>query len=629
MKKIKALISLFVILFVFLTFNCFAQNNNTQPNADLCFVIDVSGNMTDDDTVSLINNITAKTLKSVSANSRICFIKFSAKPELVIPFTNISEEDMLDKFKQTFASSETEKPAQARNIVVKKGDTLWDLSVKYYGNPFLWRKIAEVNNISRSKESDIPVGTKIIIPDLERKLHIDSPENSEHSNIPSAIERAIYELKQNGRADSSKSIILITNGLINIEDSPKAVEKYRWLKEDLAKESKNAGIKIFSFLFHENAEFELMQTLAQRTGGDYYRIKQTENITPAVNSMIKILHKTEEKPTPQPLVKQKVVKDEKAGIPLSLIIASAAGLVILGSAAAFVLTKKRKGSGVSKGKIPEACLVDVEGVTDNNTYIIDKPFVTIGRLKGDNVDIVINQSTVSSTHAQIRYRDRRFYLVDLGSTNGTYLNEEKDRITGEVSLESGDIIILDQYKFRFMIRGKASQHKTTDKRQVVKPQTQTVQPPKSGVTQINPAHRTGTMISTGKNDESAKDIKMPEAYLVDTGSVTGERMYRISKPLMRIGRLNREDIDIIIEKNTVSAIHAQIEYKNNKFFISDLGSRNGTYLNDTKEKITTETELNCNDILYFDQYRFKFLVRGQNDQNKTEISVKSNQTTTS
>jgi len=65
-------------------------------------------------------------------------------------------------------SSSTAKPAEtsvsANNVwyVIKRGDTLWDISSTYYRNPWLYPKIARANSI---KNPDlIFAGTKIVIP---------------------------------------------------------------------------------------------------------------------------------------------------------------------------------------------------------------------------------------------------------------------------------------------------------------------------------------------------------------------------------------------------------------------------------------------------------------------------------
>ncbi|RRR65493.1 MAG: DUF2662 domain-containing protein [Candidatus Viridilinea halotolerans] len=63
--------------------------------------------------------------------------------------------------------------------------------------------------------------------------------------------------------------------------------------------------------------------------------------------------------------------------------------------------------------------------------------VTIGRGLGN--DIILEDNRVSRHHAQLRYRQRRFWISDLGSTNGTSVNGAP---VGETALSDGDTISL-------------------------------------------------------------------------------------------------------------------------------------------------------------------------------------------
>jgi len=74
----------------------------------------------------------------------------------------------------------------------------------------------------------------------------------------------------------------------------------------------------------------------------------------------------------------------------------------------------------------------------NEAHIpIDRPILNIGRRR-DN-QIVINERSVSRTHAQIRARDPHFLLIDLGSTTGTFVNGNQIR---QAILQSGDVIMI-------------------------------------------------------------------------------------------------------------------------------------------------------------------------------------------
>jgi len=65
------------------------------------------------------------------------------------------------------------------------------------------------------------------------------------------------------------------------------------------------------------------------------------------------------------------------------------------------------------------------------------------------VNLPIQDKRLSRRHAAIRYANRQFYLVDLGSSNGTYINGEPIRRC--TSLKDGDRIRLGSVSFSFFI----------------------------------------------------------------------------------------------------------------------------------------------------------------------------------
>ena len=53
----------------------------------------------------------------------------------------------------------------------------------------------------------------------------------------------------------------------------------------------------------------------------------------------------------------------------------------------------------------------------------DRPEITIGRVQGN--DIVLPKGNVSKRHSRIVFKDGKYIIVDLKSTNGTYVNGRK------------------------------------------------------------------------------------------------------------------------------------------------------------------------------------------------------------
>ncbi|WP_353097780.1 FHA domain-containing protein [Tissierella praeacuta] len=74
--------------------------------------------------------------------------------------------------------------------------------------------------------------------------------------------------------------------------------------------------------------------------------------------------------------------------------------------------------------------------------------ISLGR-HGNNT-IVVKDPFVSKRHFQITEDEGDYYLEDLNSANGTYLNG--DRIFDVIRLEDGDIIRAGQIEFLFVDR---------------------------------------------------------------------------------------------------------------------------------------------------------------------------------
>jgi len=65
-----------------------------------------------------------------------------------------------------------------------------------------------------------------------------------------------------------------------------------------------------------------------------------------------------------------------------------------------------------------------------------------------DADIIINDRAVSGKHASLRYKDQKFYLTDLDSTNGTFLNDRTDPIARE-ELKDNDVVKLGEVSLKF------------------------------------------------------------------------------------------------------------------------------------------------------------------------------------
>ncbi len=87
----------------------------------------------------------------------------------------------------------------------------------------------------------------------------------------------------------------------------------------------------------------------------------------------------------------------------------------------------------SRGKPPRALVVTDERNPKGRSYRLDGT-LQIGR--SDSCDITLQDTYASSFHARVFSRDGEWYVEDLGSTNGTYLNQR--RVTSPSELHAGD-----------------------------------------------------------------------------------------------------------------------------------------------------------------------------------------------
>lgn len=89
-------------------------------------------------------------------------------------------------------------------------------------------------------------------------------------------------------------------------------------------------------------------------------------------------------------------------------------------------------------------LLLIEEGTPTRRFPLDKDLVTLGRL--GECDVVLSDPGASRKHAQIQRQNGEFFLVDLGSTNGTMVNEATVK---KRQLEEGDRITIGRTVLEF------------------------------------------------------------------------------------------------------------------------------------------------------------------------------------
>ena len=92
----------------------------------------------------------------------------------------------------------------------------------------------------------------------------------------------------------------------------------------------------------------------------------------------------------------------------------------------------------------QALLVVKRGPNAGSKLLIDKDVTAAGR--HPESDIFLDDVTVSRRHAEVRRKDGRFEIHDMGSLNGTYVNRDRVEST---QLANGDEIQIGKFKLVF------------------------------------------------------------------------------------------------------------------------------------------------------------------------------------
>ena len=299
------------------------------------------------------------------------------------------------------------------------------------------------------------------------------------TDSPAGIERAIYELKNNGRSDAQMSIIFMTDGIVDTGAADRDLEKSKWLREDLAPDAADNEIKIFGIAFTEGADFQLIQSIAQKTGGEYYRALAAEDLQGVfeqINEIINTLPEPDPVPEvvqPEPVVQapppviqqapppppviievpaQTMGQEERIRSMIMIVAAIVLTITLLGILI-LLLRRNRELKAGEDNFAQDAFINDLQGKTDKQTHKLGTKPVMFGRVAGKDTEhldyIVVNESTIGRRHALIEYKDYSFWIIDQGSINGTFVNGEP--VTSEVRLKHGDRIRLHKCDFEFIM----------------------------------------------------------------------------------------------------------------------------------------------------------------------------------
>jgi pSer/pThr/pTyr-binding forkhead associated (FHA) protein len=190
-------------------------------------------------------------------------------------------------------------------------------------------------------------------------------------------------------------------------------------------------------------------------------------------------------------------------------------------------------------------------------------------------DIVLDDDRVSRRHAELRWDHGRAELADYGSLNGTLINQQAAR--GRLLLRDGDIIEFGKHRYRFELQADAGS---------------------AGA--ASPAGAAQEPVETRKTASISGSFALGHPLLrlaLIQGEANGAEgqgaVWPLRGAVITIGR--DPTCDVSLSDTAISRTHAQITRQPAGYFIADLQSSNGVYLNG--ERLTAPAQIFAGDII--------------------------------
>ena len=107
---------------------------------------------------------------------------------------------------------------------------------------------------------------------------------------------------------------------------------------------------------------------------------------------------------------------------------------------------------LAKAKEQEACLIIIRGTPQGHRYFLTQAEMTLGRDAA--ADITVSDQVISRKHAKVTKEGGKVFITDLGSSNGSFINDKKIEPGKAVALAKEDMIKLGNSIFKFLPAGE-------------------------------------------------------------------------------------------------------------------------------------------------------------------------------
>lgn len=398
----------------------------------------------------------------------------------------------------------------------------------------------------------------MVVDDATKSELIKSLDNVNYrgqlTDSPAAVERAIYELKSHPREGADQFIIFMTDGIVDTGKPEVDIEKTIWLRDELAVDAADNGIKVFAIAFTENADFFLIQSLAKKSGGEYFRAMAPSDLGDVFSAVSEKLN-FEPAPEPEPIPEPEPEPEPELPVEDATVVTP--------------LPAELSPEEMSPADFLATLSADerlaLEGIAAETGIPMEQlAQELVGSPPADEGGVGLappNVPEVTFPDEEPMADDTSFAMMPL---------------LGAAAI----LLLLVGAVVWFVMRGRSA-------KQTVGPESDT---PSADVV------------------ATSSELIVPEAYINDVHGYTDHQSFRLNEKPMMVGRvagLDTEHLDyLVVNKGTVGRRHAVVKFKDYSFWIVDQGSVNGTFVNG--ERISGEHQLKHGDKIRFHKYDFDF-----------------------
>lgn len=223
--------------------------------------------------------------------------------------------------------------------------------------------------------------------------------------------------------------------------------------------------------------------------------------------------------------------------------------------------------------------------SDQQNYKLTQSSIVLGRQR--DCDIPLDSASVSRKHAKIEVSNHQVSVIDLGSGNGTRVEQKKLIPNEPQTIQPGQKILIEEFEVQVSFKEPA--HKDLPKIEIEEESL-------THADQVKPVDQNDEMIEIKmiKKVLGALDQDKFASLLVIDEKFEGLKgSFEEGQDEMVIGR--EPNCDMQINTSMVSRRHAVIALKWGSYVITDLSSKNGTFVNG--EQVTEKSIRDGDEII--------------------------------